>query len=144
MKASSVVDLVMGLVLGTIALLIVTSSAPVGVRCSAALALVLGGLFLIGRVMGQRPGAGGIGYWTSSRPAQLRREDYVALPRTAPRGYCWACGQRLRKGSTICLACGAAQLKPRVPVVDSSPADEPGPPPTGRWHPYDTFPSTTP
>ena len=142
MKASSVINLVMGLVLGTVALLIVASSAPapVGVRCGGALAFVLVGLFLIGRVIGQRPGAGGIGYWTRSRPARLGREDYVALPRTAPHGSCWACGQRLRKGSTICLACGAAQLKPRVPVVDPTPADESAPPPTGRRHPYDTYP----
>lgn len=66
---------------------------------------------------------------------------YVEKLADVPRGYCWQCGSKLRRGRTLCMACGAAQNSV-APQRDSSATPGGmtfGPPPklAGSGHPYD-------
>jgi hypothetical protein len=66
---------------------------------------------------------GRAGYETHAGPAQVPRENYVALPGMMPAGYCWACGRKVRKGNIICYGCGAAQVA--APPAEPSAASQP-------------------
>lgn len=78
-------------------------------------------------------------YGTHARPAQLPAEDYVAPPGMMPAGYCWACGRKVRKGNSICYACGAAQvLAPPHPQHSST--QPPQPPYPGEPYPGSPYP----
>lgn len=67
--------------------------------------------------------------------------QYVEKLADVPSGYCWQCGTKLRRGRTLCMACGAAQNSV-APQRDSSATPGGmtfGPPPklAGSGHPYD-------
>ena len=67
--------------------------------------------------------------------------QYVEKLADVPDGYCWQCGTKLRRGRTICMACGAAQNSV-APQRNSSATPGVvtfGPPPklAGTSHPYD-------
>lgn len=74
--------------------------------------------------------------------------EYVEKLADVPSGHCWQCGSKIRRGRTICMACGAAQNS-AAPKSDTSatPGGKTfGPPPklAKSIHPYDIEESPEP
>ncbi|HEV2404529.1 MAG TPA: hypothetical protein VGR88_03700 [Ktedonobacterales bacterium] len=67
--------------------------------------------------------------------------EYVEKLADVPSGYCWQCGSKLRRGRTICMACGAAQTTaaPERTSTATPGGMTFGPPPklARSGHPYD-------
>lgn len=74
--------------------------------------------------------------WYENEPA-----EYVEKLADVPSGYCWQCGSKLRRGRTICMACGAAQntTAPARNTTATPGGMSFGPPPklASKGHPYD-------
>ncbi|HKV85509.1 MAG TPA: hypothetical protein VJN88_13195 [Ktedonobacterales bacterium] len=111
--------------------------------------LVVGGLIRI--VTALLRGAGSVAFATgrnknladTERPAWYDdpNAEYVEKLADMPSGYCWQCGSRLRRGRTICMACGAAQATaaPERNSTATPGGRTLGPPPkqARSGHPYD-------
>lgn len=111
--------------------------------------LIVGGLIRIVTALLRGAGSVAFSIGRSKKPASAGKAawyedphaEYVEKLADVPSGYCWQCGSKLRRGRTICMACGAAQATaaPERTSTATPGGMTFGPPPkqAASGHPYD-------